>query len=703
LASTLSRTSFFFCAVLKKNIYTHYNPQTVVVGDSKSPLQHEWSQGHCIYLSLKEQHEALDYRVVAQTPTKSYTRKNIGYLYAIHHGAQVIFDTDDDNRPRGNHVHELKEDMEDVLAWYRNDSDRLPLGNVYAHYGHPDIWPRGYPLQPPIDLEHPVPTSSSPVQIKAPKDVSREKMVVQGLADLDPDVDAVFRLTRPEQVGKIRFCANVPAIRFEPGLYSPFNSQNTLFYKDTLWSLLLPKTVSFRVCDIWRAYWAQRLLWDVGGRLVFQGSTVDQVRNLHNLLEDRDEEKSLYEDAERFVALLDGWMPTTASLSERMIELAELMVANTLLAQGDVELMRAWVADLDHIGYVFPSLVTATTTAPAVVPPVTTAVEIPERMRQRMHICGLRKAWSSTLHPIYKDVLLICHFNHIRDYVGIPMYLDFYSPAFPNIVFTGQSVDVSPAPYDIDGYMTYASTDPRLRGDSQHRGLVYMYKKHPNYNGYMWTNDDVFVDYWHTSALDQAKFWYFNYSTLYTETRGCYDVGNYNAPFSWHWHWQYEIHHNISYFRTWLNEKKQENFFLPIDPTVAQGNLCEPNSVPANADTFWMYHMGGDYIYMPHERLYPRTKQFMELMGQFSRVNIAFMEVATATSMLLCVPEAEAYAMKLYFNWGGRDARETLIELANQTVVEGFHSIKFMYDQHDALHTIPAILEQTRKNKRQTA
>jgi hypothetical protein len=41
--------------------------------------------------------EAYGFATEALLPTHSYTRKNIGYLYAIAHGAQRIYETDDDN------------------------------------------------------------------------------------------------------------------------------------------------------------------------------------------------------------------------------------------------------------------------------------------------------------------------------------------------------------------------------------------------------------------------------------------------------------------------------------------------------------------------------------------------------------------------------------------------------------------------------
>lgn len=62
--------------------------------------------------------------------------------------------------------------------------------------------------------------------------------------------------------------------------------QATLHAYDALWGLLLPCTVHGRVTDIWRAYFTQRLLWDIGYRIGFSTPWVTQYRNAHNYLAD---------------------------------------------------------------------------------------------------------------------------------------------------------------------------------------------------------------------------------------------------------------------------------------------------------------------------------------------------------------------------------------------------------------------------------
>ena len=57
-----------------------------------------FSLPNAIYLSVKAQEE-LGYRTVKVMPYKNYARKTIGHLYAIEHGAKLIYETDDDTYP----------------------------------------------------------------------------------------------------------------------------------------------------------------------------------------------------------------------------------------------------------------------------------------------------------------------------------------------------------------------------------------------------------------------------------------------------------------------------------------------------------------------------------------------------------------------------------------------------------------------------
>ena len=62
----------------------------LVVADEKTPK--DWDHPNAIILDIERQ-LSLGYQVLKYLPWNSYTRKVIGYLFAIQHGAQMIYDT----------------------------------------------------------------------------------------------------------------------------------------------------------------------------------------------------------------------------------------------------------------------------------------------------------------------------------------------------------------------------------------------------------------------------------------------------------------------------------------------------------------------------------------------------------------------------------------------------------------------------------
>lgn len=79
---------------------------------------------------------------VTLTKTVQCRRKNIGYLWAIAHGAKVIYETDDDNLLTEDAITVLEPGI--FLTYYSADFQRTI--NVYDTYGLPHMWPRGLPL-----------------------------------------------------------------------------------------------------------------------------------------------------------------------------------------------------------------------------------------------------------------------------------------------------------------------------------------------------------------------------------------------------------------------------------------------------------------------------------------------------------------------------------------------------------------------------
>lgn len=321
----------------------------VVVADQKSPASRADYDAHTlsdslVYLDITTQ-KHLEYSILPLLPHNSYARKNLGYLYALSQGASVIYETDDDNKLLSDLAPFLSD--EEWLAVYPSQEEELPVVNPYAHFGQPSIWPRGYPL---TAIGRPDQTALQERRIPS--------WIQQSLANGDPDVDAIFRLTRKplDAPLTLTFDELAPPVALPAHTFCPYNSQNTLHHRQAFWALLLPTSVSFRVSDIWRSYWAQRLLWQVGGNLVFLPPTVYQERNAHNYLQDFQEELQLYTDAERFIHFLLHWIPKKSSFPDQIVELSWAMASAGFWGKQDALLSEAWCRDLQQLGYVFPPL-----------------------------------------------------------------------------------------------------------------------------------------------------------------------------------------------------------------------------------------------------------------------------------------------------------------------------------------------------------
>ncbi|KAF9969163.1 hypothetical protein BGZ73_008603, partial [Actinomortierella ambigua] len=351
----------------------------------------------------------------------------------------------------------------------------------------------------------------------------------QGLADLDPDVDAIFRLTQVQELTHAKFCKKSPSIRLSPGTFCPFNSQNTLFSYDALWGLLLPITVSFRVCDIWRGYWVQRLLWDVNGSLGFTKPTVDQIRNAHNYLDDYRDELQIYAQTSDLIDYLGSWTSTSPDLGTRIVHLMEGMAEHKFIEQGDVDLAKRWVQDLRDVGYTFPK-VTKPYDAKAqaalvakheerrlqcqadrrVVNEALRQCQLEEEAEKKQAEQGekvpMTKGIQITETPkkdlystAFKDILLVVNFNH-PDYAAIEPFLDIYKGYFPNIQFYGPEV-----PENLKDVVVEMPHDAGFT--SSYQSIADAVERFPKYRGYLYTNDDTLLNVYQLAGFDQDKVW----------------------------------------------------------------------------------------------------------------------------------------------------------------------------------------------------
>ena len=301
----------------------------IVIGDTKSPSEFQLD-GCDFYPIDRQQSTGLTYAELC--PTRSYSRKNIGYLLAIRAGASLIVETDDDNIPRAEfwaprHL-SIEAPVLSAGGWV----------NVYSYFCDVTMWPRGLPLDAVHD-QHP--------RIASLEVTATECPIQQGLADGDPDVDAVYRLLLPLPQNFRTDRRLILGARS----WCPFNSQNTTWWPQAYPLLYLPAHCSFRMTDIWRSFVAQPIAWANGWSILFHEPTVWQDRNDHYLMRDFADEVPGYLHNREMGAALGALelKPGVENIGDNMRLCYETLVRRGWVGEAELQLLEAWLEDLNAI------------------------------------------------------------------------------------------------------------------------------------------------------------------------------------------------------------------------------------------------------------------------------------------------------------------------------------------------------------------
>jgi hypothetical protein len=271
-----------FCEIAKEKNWTF-----IIVGDTKTP--------HNEYQKLEE-----EYPVVYLTPDKqdylypelsevigwkSIQRRNIGFVYAYHQGADIVATVDDDNIPYSNWGDNIYVGQEIEVDLFENISSLYfdPLSPTT----HKDLWHRGFPIEDlPFknDIEY--------------KGKTKRKVLVQAdFWDGDPDIDAICRLSKKPIVKFEKFdsfCSNQLA---------PFNSQNTFLAREVLpFYSVLPHTG--RMDDIWGSYILQYYF---PNSVIYNQATVYQDRNEQDLVTNLENEVIGYRNTYKLLGDLKNY------------------------------------------------------------------------------------------------------------------------------------------------------------------------------------------------------------------------------------------------------------------------------------------------------------------------------------------------------------------------------------------------------------
>jgi hypothetical protein len=289
-------------------------------------------------------------------PWDSDNRRNIGYLRAWEHGADVLISIDDDNFCRTDTdfitchgtVGSPARDAP-TLGWaggseWFNVCELLQSVVPGQAATAPPIYARGFPYGARNG------SGAAISQDLANAPVDRAVAVNAGLWIDDPDVDAVTRLAlRPTTNG-----ARSGDVLLAPGTWSPVNTQNTALHRDAIPSYYYVRMgmpvkgmLIDRFGDIWSGYFLQRCAQHLDEVIRVGSPIAEHRRTTHNLFKDLYQELPGIALTEELLPWLREVTLTGTTYGEAYAELAELIATDAqnftgfLWDEGGREFLRA--------------------------------------------------------------------------------------------------------------------------------------------------------------------------------------------------------------------------------------------------------------------------------------------------------------------------------------------------------------------------
>ncbi|KAL3864734.1 hypothetical protein ACJMK2_006391 [Sinanodonta woodiana] len=289
-----------------------------------------------VFLNVDDQ-DILFSDLTAAIPLRHIGRKNVGYLFAMQNGAELIWDFDYNNQGILDINISNTRNTIDVL---QRCSGKHKLFNPYPYFSVNEtcIWPRGFPLEFVRD------TSTSPELCKG--NISVESVgVFQSIAKTELDVDATFRLTREYPV-MFETAQTFPFILIPRHSYCPFSERATLWTKQAFLYMALPTGVNSRVSDIWRSYIAQLFFHQKDINLVFSPPIIEQTSRDETILEDLQAEMDIYKKSN---SLIDFLQTFTFYHNTTLENLYEDLYSRHFITLNDVYFIRKWVKSYSKV------------------------------------------------------------------------------------------------------------------------------------------------------------------------------------------------------------------------------------------------------------------------------------------------------------------------------------------------------------------
>ncbi|GAB4832520.1 sugar transporter-like protein [Ancistrocladus abbreviatus] len=469
--------------------------QVLAIGNSKTPV--DWSLKGTIFLSLEDQSK-FGFRVFNLLPYDSYVRKSIGYLFAIQHGAKRIYDADDRvvviGGDLGKHF-DLKlssvNTLQERILQYSNENLNRTVVNPYIHFGQRSVWPRGLPLENVGEIAH---------EEFYTERYGGMQYIQQGISNGLPDVDSVFYFTRKMDLEAfdITFDELTPKVALPRGLMVPLNSFNTMFHLSAFWAMMLPASVSSMASDVLRGYWAQRLLWDIGGFVVVYPPTIYR----HDKIEAYpfSEEKDLHVNVGRLIKFLISWRPSKQKLFDKILQLSYEMAKEGFWMEMDLKFTASWLQDLLAVGYKPPRQLALGSDSQKASTGHGEKREFVPRKLPSMHLAV--KESDTVNYEIGKLIRWRKNFGNIVLIVFVTGSVErtalewrlLYGRIFKTVIMLSEKAyaDLSVEQAHLDQIYKYLPT---------------IFEKFPSAEGFLFLKDNTILNYWSLVQADRSKLW----------------------------------------------------------------------------------------------------------------------------------------------------------------------------------------------------
>lgn len=236
--------------ILKHINNVNYN--TIIVADINTPYN-EYVDLNCIFLSLEFQNTYFK-KLSEAIPFNNYSRKIIGYLYAIINNYEIIYETDDNIEHIDNFDNILVNNSSKILE------SSCKYINMTNYFYNNKLWERGFPIKYLADDNYNL------------KDTNKTPSIISGLV-------------KDNELLNIVTCDNYTVknsnVFINNNNIAVFNSKNTFWLnKDLYCSLILPSSLSKDISDIFRSLIVNVILQKTNNNLLINTDTANIISNI---------------------------------------------------------------------------------------------------------------------------------------------------------------------------------------------------------------------------------------------------------------------------------------------------------------------------------------------------------------------------------------------------------------------------------------